>query len=567
MMTWSELHGVPERDPGRMGVMVGSVPDLERGRQLFAQTDWRAAYEALEAADQVARLEATDLEMLARAAYMLGRDDDYVSGLERAYQAHMDAGQLLPAVRCAFWIGHSCLFRGQEAPAFGWFGRAERTFDRARQDGAERGYVLVGQMLCHLIKGDVERALITATEVAEVGERFIDRDLVAIGMMERGHALVRLGRADEGVRLIDETMVAVTSGELSPIVAGIVYCNTIAFCRGVYELRRVREWTVALTRWCARQPDMVAHQGLCLVHRAEIMTLGGAWIEALDELRRIGGQFTQGALNQLARGDGAYREGEVRRLQGEFRLAEEAYRRASGHGRDPQPGLALLRLAQGELDSAAATIRRSVSEAAPGLSRVALLPAYVEIMLAAGDVEAAQVASSELEHIAAQQRSEAIQAMALHARGAVLLAEGDAQGALGQLRRAWQSWREFEAPYDAARSRVLLGMACRSLGDEDSAALEIAAARETFAELGAKVELTAIELLADKQASGGTHGLSPRECEVLRLVATGQSNRDIAATLVLSEHTVARHLQNIFAKLGVSSRTAAGAYAYEHDLV
>ena len=208
-------------------------------------------------------------------------------------------------------------------------------------------------------------------------------------MMEQGHALVRMGRAEDGVRLIDETMVAVTSGELSPIVAGIVYCNTIAFCRGVYQLRRVREWTAALTRWCARQPDMVAHKGICLVHRAEIMTLGGAWEDALDELRRVGEQFTQGALNRLARGDAAYREGEVRRLRGEFTLAEAAYRTASGLGREPQPGLALLRLAQGKLDSAAATIRRAVSESPRGLSRVALLPAYVEIMLAAGDMDAA----------------------------------------------------------------------------------------------------------------------------------------------------------------------------------
>src|SRR6266545_1389429 len=302
----------------RMGVVVGSVPDLERGRQAFAQAGWRDAYEALAAADLVTRLRATDLELLARAAYMLGRDDDYVSALERAYRVHLDAGAPMPAIRCAFWIGHSWLFRGQAAPAFGWFARAERLLDREQGDVAERGYVLVGEMLDHLSRGDA-------------------------------------------------------AGKLSPIVAGIVYCNTIAFCRSVYQLRRVREWTVALTRWCARQPDMVAHKGLCLVHRAEIMTLGGAWEDALEELSRVGEQFTQGALNRLACGEAAYREGEVRRLQGEFELAEEAYRKASGHGREPQPGMALMRLAQGRLDSAAATIRRAVSESSRGLSRVALL--------------------------------------------------------------------------------------------------------------------------------------------------------------------------------------------------
>jgi hypothetical protein len=281
-----------------MGVDVGSVSDLERGRQSFAQAGWADAYDALTAADLLTRLGASDLELLARAAYMLGRDDDYVSVLERAYRAHLEAGAPTPAVRCAFWIGHSWLFRGEAGPGLGWFARAQRLFDRELGDVPERGYVLIAEMLEHLSKGDTSSAHETAVEIAGIGERFGDPDLVAIGLMEQGHALVRLDRGKEGVRLIDETMVAVTSGELSPIVAGIVYCNTIAFCRGVYQLRRVREWTVALTRWCERQPQMVAHKGLCLVHRAEIMTLGGAWDDALEELRRLDEQFRQGVLNQ-----------------------------------------------------------------------------------------------------------------------------------------------------------------------------------------------------------------------------------------------------------------------------
>ena len=496
---------------------------------------------------------------------MLGRDDDYASALEGAYQAYLKAGAPMPAVRCAFWIGHSCLFRGQAAPAFGWFARAERVLDRGGRDVAERGYVLLGEMLDHLTKGDDEGALDAASEVTEIGERFGDPDLVALGMMEQGHALVRLGRAEDGVRLIDETMVAVTSGELSPIVAGIVYCNTVAFCRSVYQLRRVQEWTEALTRWCERQPAMVAHKGLCLVHRAEMMILGGAWGEALVELRQAGEQFTQGALNRLARGDAAYREGEVHRLRGDFALAEEAYRMASGFDKDPQPGLALMRLAQGNIVSAAATIRRVVSESSRGLPRVALLPAYVEIMLAAGDVDAAGGACRELDEIAAQQASEAIDAMSWQVRGVVSLAEGDAEAALPALRRAWRAWQQLEAPYEAARTRTLIGRTCRSLGDDDSAALELQAARETFARLGAHPDMVALDLPAAREDTG--EGLSHREREVLHLVATGQSNRQIAVALILSEHTVARHVQNIFAKLGVSSRTSASAYAYEHDLV
>jgi DNA-binding NarL/FixJ family response regulator len=391
--------------------------------------------------------------------------------------------------------------------------------------------------------------------------------LVAMGLMEQGHALVRQGRTEDGLRLVDETMVAVTTGRLSPIVAGIVYCNTIAFCHGVYELRRAREWTAALTRWCAQQPDMVAHNGLCLVHRAQLMTLGGTWRDALEELHRLGERYAEGVLNQRALGHAAYQRGEVHRLQGEFEAAEAAYRHATRFGREPQPGLALLRLAQGNGDAAAAAIRRAVSETTQPLKRAALLPAYVEIMLAAGDVEAACSACRELDEIAERQGSDMLDAMAAQARGEASLAEGEAQAALVALRHACQAWQELDAPHEAARARALLGLTCGSLGDDDTAAFELDAARGVFAELGANPALAWVESLYPRPSPGGTHGLTARELEVLRLVAAGKTNREIASALVISERTVARHLQNIFAKLRVSSRTAAGAFAFEHDLV
>jgi DNA-binding NarL/FixJ family response regulator len=544
---------------------VGQDSKLEAGRRLFADASWREAHDTLTAADAEAPLDPDDLELLGLSAYMLGQDDAYVDALEREFHAHLEGGARAEAVRCAFWIGHSLLFRGQPASGFGWFARAERMADESTH-GDERGYALIGRMLQQLIADDTAGALASATEIVEIGQHAGNDDLVALGLMEKGHALVKLGQTDDGVRLIDESMVAVTFGELTPIVAGIVYCNTIAFCRSIYQLRRLREWTDALTRWCERQPEMVAHQGICLVHRAEIMTMSGAWEEALEELRRCGEQFTLGALNQMVIGDAAYHEGEVHRLRGESELAEEAYGRSSHLGRDPQPGLALMRLAQGRLDVAAASIRRAVSETPRGLPRVALLPAYVEIMLATDDVDAAASASRELSDIADEQGSDAIRAMASHAQGAVSLAESDAQTALVELRRAEHAWQELGALHTSARVRVLLAQACRQLGDEDSAALELRGAHDTFAELGAQPDLTALDplMLGDSQE---THGLSTREREVLRLVATGRSNREIAATLVLSEHTVARHLQNIYAKLGVSSRTAAGAFAHEHHLV
>jgi DNA-binding NarL/FixJ family response regulator len=546
---------------------VRVVAELEQGREAYAERKWVDAYRALAAADRAEPLGAEDLELLARASYMLGRDDDYVSGLERAHHAYLESGQALPAVRCAWWIGHNFLFRGEMGPAKGWFARAQRLLERERRDCVERGYVLIAALLEHVFGGDHEAAHAVAVEITEIGERFGDQDLVAMGLMEQGHALVRRGRTREGLRLVDETMVAVTTGELSPIVAGIVYCNTIAFCQGVYELRRAQEWTATLTRWCDEQPDMVAHNGLCLVHRAQLMTLAGTWDAALEELRGLGEHYTEGVLNQRALGHAAYQRGEVHRLQGEFEEAEAAYRQATRFGREPQPGLALLRLGQGRGDAAAAAIRRAVSETSQPLKRATLLPAYVEITVAAGDLDAARSACRELDETAERQDTDLLHAMAAQARGEVALANDDAETALAALREACQAWQGLDAPHEAARARALLGLTCRALGDEDTAAFELDAARGVFSELGAAPALTWIDSLSDRAAAADEHGLTARELEVLPLVAAGKTNREIAAALVISERTVARHLQNIFAKLRVSSRTAASAFAFEHDLV
>jgi DNA-binding CsgD family transcriptional regulator len=366
---------------------------------------------------------------------------------------------------------------------------------------------------------------------------------------------------------VDEVLVAATAGELSPIVTGIVYCNTIAFCQTAYQLHHARDWTEALTRWCEAQPEMVAHNGLCLVHRAEIMQLQGAWADALDEAARAAERFTQGVLNQLACGKALYLQGEIHRLRGEFAVAEDAYREASRCGWEPQPGLALLRLAQGKRDGAAAAIRRAVGETTQPLKRAALLPAYVEIMLATGEHDSARAACRELEEIAEGQASDALRAMSSHAIGAVALAEDDPEGALIALRAASELWQTLGAPFETAKVRVLVGLACGGLGDEDARTLELEAARDVFAELGATPDLARVAALLEGGSPPEAHGLTDRELEVLRLVAAGRSNREISATLVISEHTVARHLQNIFAKLGVSSRTAASAFAFEHDLV
>ncbi len=538
---------------------------LEQGRASYAASVWGAAHEALSRADREAPLDGPDLELLATAAYMLGRDDEWTAGLERAHQVYVAAGERRRAARCAGWIGVNHMLRGEIGPATGWLGRVQRLLE-GEGDCVERGYALLPAVFQHLAVGNWEAAAAAAGEAAAYGQRFGEPDLFALAAHSQGHILATGGRVTEGVALLDEAMVALTTNELSPIVAGLVYCGVILACQEVYEVRRAQEWTAALSRWCDGQSDLVAFTGRCLVHRAEILQLAGDWNDALVEATRAGERLAAG-FNQGAAAEASYRQAELHRLRGELAEAERAYRDASRRGREPQPGLALLRLSQGRGDAAAATIHRVLGEAGGPFRRAALLAAAVEILLAVDDVPAARESCTELEELAEGYGSELLQGMAHHARGAVELAAGDPAGALASLRQALERWQELGAPYEEARSRELVGMACRALGDADSARLELEAARGIFARLGAAVDLDRLARPDGDPTSGGRGGLSPRELEVLRLVATGKTNREIAGELVVSARTVDRHVSNIFAKLHVSSRAAATAYAYEHQLV
>ena len=533
--------------------------ELERGREAYATRAWLQAYEWLELANERGPLEARDLELLSITAFMLGRDDDCVAWLERAHLGHLDEGERRPAVRCAAWIGLNLASRGEIGPASGWLGRAQRILED-EGDCAERGYLILPRVFGHEAEGDFATAAAVAEDAVRLGERFGDRDLFALAIHQQGHMLIRNAQVREGLALLDEAMVAVTAEELSPIVTGIVYCGVILACQEVYEVRRAREWTRALADWWALQPEMVAFTGRCLVHRAEIFQLDGAWPVALEEARRAGDRFVE--TRNPAAGLARYRQGELLRLQGDFGRAERAYKEASVYGWEPQPGLAQLRLAQGRTDAAVSAITRAETEATNRVERARLLPAFVEIVLAAGDVESARRACTELEEITSGLDSAMLDAMVAHARGAVHLAAGEPREALVSLRRAGETWRALDVPYELARTRVLVGEARRALGDAESAALEHDAARAVFERLGARPDLARLEA-----PSAGAHGLSRRELEVLRLVAAGKTNREVATSLVISEHTVARHVQNIFAKLGVSSRAAATAFAFEHDLV
>ena len=545
--------------------MVDAIDELGRGRESYARRAWMDAYKSLSQADRTAPLGGEELALLATSAFMVGRDDDFLGYLERAHHAYLDAGETMRAVRCAFWMGINFALRGEMSRATGWLGRAHRLVEREEGDCVEQGYLLVPVMLRHETNGNWDAAYTAAAEAAEIAERFSDADLLALALHEQGLILVNQGRVEEGLGLVDEAMVAVASGELSPIVTGIVYCSVISGCQEVYALRRAQEWTAALTQWCEEQPEMVAFSGQCLVHRAEIMELHGAWRDALEEALRARKRCEQGK-NRMATAQAFYRQGEVHRLQGNYAAAGEAYRDASRYGWEPQPGLALMWFAEGKGDAASAALRRALGETTKPLKRARLLPAYIEIMLAVGDVEEARSACRELEEISARYESGMLDAMVAHAKGAVDLTEGDARASLLALRRALQLWQELEVPYEAARARVLLGLACSALGDHDTAELELEAARDLFAQLGAAPDLARVDSLIRRAPSVDVHGLTPRELQVLRLVAAGETNKAIATGLVLSERTIDRHVSNIFAKLGVSSRTAATAYAYKHQL-
>ncbi len=542
---------------------------LEAGRKAFSERQWRAAFDRLREADEESCLGAEDLARLGDAAYLVGEDDVAVAIWTRAYSAFVERNECQCAARVGFWLSITLFLGGRGAQSSGWLSRTQRLIASHDEECAERGLLLVMSGLFSMFKGAAEEACSSFEQATALAERLQDADLLALGVLSHGQALVQMRRTEAGVALLDEAMVAVTSGELSPITAGIVYCAVIVTCERVYDLHRAHEWTVALDEWCGSQPELVAYRGQCLVHRSELMQLKGEWRLALTEARRACELLS--ARSAAACGRAFYQQGEVHRLSGDWIRAEEAYREAAARGVEPQPGASLLRFARGDLSAAAAAIRRVESEArrqpipGAGVRRVEILGAFVEIMLAADDLESARAAAKELIRIASEMQVPFVEAIAAQAEGAVHLERGDSEQALTFLRKAWTLWQQLDSPFEAARVRVLIGRACKRLGDDDTAKRHLEAAAAVFERLGAEPELT--RLRAAPTRNRNVADLSARERQVLALVAAGKTNRQIAADLGISEHTVARHVSNIFNKIDVSTRTAASAFAFEHELV
>jgi len=536
---------------------------VEQAADHFVRGDWLAAYDAW-SEDGLDGLSAAELERFGTAAELVGQHDELVRALQRAFVRSQDEGDARRAVRCAFRLAMSTAAHGEQALSAGWMGRAAELVEEIGVDCVERGWVAFLRMFPAIGTGDFAEAKTCADEAAAVGRRFHDADLIAMAVCAQGRVALYGGRFAEGLAHLDEAMVRVISGETSPFIAGHVFCTAIEGCQEVSDFGRVAEWTTALERWCDAQPGLLAFTGQCAVHRGQLMRLRGAWDDALREYSRAADRYLELGTPAPV-GLTAVETGDVLRLRGDLEGADAAYQQAADLGVDPQPGLAQLWLAAGRTTAALAAIERLLAEPGGPVQRCHLLPAAIEVLLAGGDADRARPLAAELSALASSIGSVVLSAAAAQAMGAVELASGDAAGALPYLRKAHQLWAQASSPYDAAVARLHTGRCLLALADESSSERELSAARAAFRQLGAvPMADLASSLLAPASLPGG---LTAREVEVLRLVASGRSNPQIAAELVLSEKTVARHLSNIFGKLDVGSRTAAAAYAFERGLV
>ena len=465
-----------------------AVGEAERaaGRNAFARHSWREAFETLSNAHAMRALPAADIERLAESAWWIGRVDDCIAAHERAYAAYMDEGTPRRAAIVAVRLAEDFINRQAKSIGNGWLKRAERLLQDV-PECLEHGVLLrLHAVLALESEGNVDKALGLARQTCDLATRFHDRDLQALAMHDIGRMLVSKGELAQGMALIDEAMAAAVSGELGPRVTGRIYCNMMGTCEKLADYQRAAEWSEAAQRWCEPHAGS-GYPGICRVHRAEIMRLRGSWSDAETEALHAADEL-QGVYH-IAAGEAFYEIGEIRLRMGDLERAEEVFRQAHELGRDPVPGLALVRLAEAKIEAARALLDRAVAERAEGsLERARLLPASVQIAFAAGQLDLAREAAAELETIAGRYGSTALHASAAQARGAVQVAEGAAMAAVPNLRRACKLWQEIQLPYETATARLLLAGAYRATGSPEDAELELQAAMSTFKGLGAGLD-------------------------------------------------------------------------------
>jgi DNA-binding NarL/FixJ family response regulator len=535
---------------------------LVAAREAYARRDWPAARDGFEAARAVVDLTPDDLSALSDAAWWLGDVESSSTAGQLAYDGYCRDGRTRDAAMAAMGVAYVLLLRGQQVLAAGWIARASRLL-AGDPDCPETGYlVYVLEVEAGYDAKDVARVVAASRRVRDLGRRHGSPTLVAAGTFGEGRVLVRSGRVQEGLALIDEAMLAVAAGEVEPEWSGNLFCHMMAACHELCDVVRARRWTEATSQWLAELPAAALFTGICRVHRSQVLQVSGAWDRAEAEAAQVCADLAD--LHVATAAEGHYQVGELRRLRGDYAAADDAYEQARARGRDPQPGRALALLARGRVAAAAASVRSALAAEQDRLARARLCVAQVEIALAAEDLPVAGKACDELAVTASTWASPGLTAMAAGAAGALALATGHPAEALPQLRAAHRCWRHADAPYEAARVAELMARAYLALDDLDAADRELATAFAVFQRLGARGDLERVAAHRSGRTLPG--GLTAREAEVLSLVAAGMSNRSLAASLTLSEKTVARHLSNIFTKLGVSSRTQAAAYAFEHGL-
>lgn len=542
---------------------MGVVDDLRHARSDFERGEWVGALEVWDGMD-ASSISADDLCSAGTAAILLGRHDVAMQSFQRAFERYLAAGNVPAAVRRAFHLTMVLLLRGETSGGLGWLARGQRLAAALPDGDLERGYLAFAQMFAHITTGRVDEAQRCAVAAADAARRHEDRDLLALGLCSQGRIAIYSERVGEGLALLDEAMLEVTGGGLDPVITGQIYCTAIEGCQEIADYSRVTQWTRALDAWCSAQPGLVAFVGQCSLHRGQIFRAYGAWDEALDEFAAAIERYRR-AGSQAAIGLAAAERGDLLRLRGDAAGADDAYRLAADHGHDPQPGLALLWLMRGELQPAVAAARRVLAESPTSVARSRVLPGVIEILVAGGDLTGARAAADELQTIATSFGTEPLLAQAATCAGVVQLSDGDPAGALPYLRKARAGCARLEMPYAAGVVALATARALLAMGDEQSAARDLQVARAAFERVGARVDLGRVDELLGRPAR--PQGLSEREIEILQLVASGRSNAQIATALVLSEHTVARHLSNIFTKIGVANRTAAAAFAFDHGLL